>query len=197
MFRAYLAYLMARGRCEVWVASEGGKDVGFAIARRDGKAESPWLLSSIAVLPHLRRKGLSQALFGAVAHRPLRLTVEAGGPVAFYERLGLDRTGERTLIYFQKAQVAAFEKLPGWASTPASSPRARAVNRSAFLLQCETPGPDCAALARRKLRWFRWGILEIPRRVDVPAGLFPEVVYEYEFRTAAAPSGGTGAPHSP
>lgn len=182
LFRAWHAYLISRGRCRAFLAWEGKTPVGFAIVRVDGRPSDPWLLSAIGVLDTARGRGVARALFAAASRgRAIRLTVEEGGAVGFYESLGLARTGERTLIYFQQAHVAALDKIPPGDGAVGDVLRAQAVNRRAFLLKSPAVGQACQDLARRKLARYPWGILELPRRVDVPEGLFPTVVHEVEF----------------
>lgn len=187
LFRAWHAYLMLRGRCRVFIAWRGGAPVGFAIARVEGTKSDAWLLSAIGVLPGARSSGVASALLGAASKdHALRLTVEEGGAVGFYEKLSLDRTGHRTLVYMREAHLKHLREIPTWADGSAAAPAGRAVNRAAFLIKAQAPDMGCEELAIRKLKRFKWVILELPGRVDVPAGLFPTVVHEVEFRSAPA-----------
>jgi ribosomal protein S18 acetylase RimI-like enzyme len=187
LFRAFYASLMLRGKCRMFLARRGGTPVGFAITRADAGPGAPWLLSAIGVLPDARGTGVASALFAAASKgRVLRLTVEEGGAVGFYETLPLDRTGERTLVYLQEGQLQHLREIPTWADGSAAAPEGRAVNRASYLITIRAPDMGVEELAIRKLKRFEWVILELPGRVDVPSGRFPTVVHELEFTSRPA-----------
>lgn len=183
LFRLYYGSLLMRGKSEIQIAVADRKVAGFVIVRSQGRFADRWLLSAIGVVPQARGRGLAKRLFESVGSRRLTLTVEEGGPLAFYEGLGLRRAGARTLIYFSKAEVDALRGLPIYAG-PASAPFSiRTVNRHAFLVHARKLSDGAIAAARRRFRFARLGILEVPERIEAPSARFTHIVHEVEFET--------------
>jgi ribosomal protein S18 acetylase RimI-like enzyme len=182
LFRYFHNREMRAGRCTIAVASDGEAVVGFCIVRQQGdRPDGRWLLSAIGVVPNRRGSDAARHLFEMVATRPLTLTVEEGGPVGFYERLGMHRAGARTLVYFQKRNVAGLAKLTNSPSPSGGATSIGALHWSAFLVKAEAVTPKLILRARKRLRFQATGILELPGRLEVPPGLFDTVVHEIVF----------------
>ena len=179
LFRLYYGLLLLRGGCRIAVEELDGRVAGFAIVRDQG--DGRWLLSAIGVSPSHRGHGSARRLFGMVADRRLVLSVEAGGPVGFYEKVGMRKTGEKTIVYADKSSVDALRSLPGFRAGGGSRSTRVSLNRSAFLMSTEVLDEDLIRSARARLRFFRWAIIEFPGIVPVPQGRFRAVIHEFIF----------------
>lgn len=88
--------------CDVFVADEDGSTVGYIVLEN---VLDEGCVSSIAVSPDHRRRGIARALFetAIAARRPASVYLEVNehnsGAIAFYGSLGFVKAGERKKYY--------------------------------------------------------------------------------------------------
>jgi ribosomal protein S18 acetylase RimI-like enzyme len=184
LFRLFYGWLLLRGRCRIAAEVSAGRVSGFCIVRDLG--DGRWLLSGIGVSPSRRRRGSARKLFGMVADRHLVLSVESGGPVGFYEKMGMKRAGEKTVLYVDRASADALRSLPNFRSGRGSKRVKTPLNRSAFLVSADSLDDEVVSSARAEARWYRWVVVEFPGHVPAPEGRFRAAVHELVFERPAA-----------
>lgn len=184
LFLAYYGALTATSRCKVALAERAGRVVGLCMVRRVASASTTplWLCTALCVRPEARGTGAARRLFEMVQDRPLVGSVEEDGPLAMYDRLGWTRTGWQTLVYFDRESVDQLGRLPSPGAGEGEQAKARALNHRAFLILADRVDGGVITMARRRLRVFRTGVLQLPGRVRVPDDAsFPTVVHEVVF----------------
>jgi hypothetical protein len=184
LFLAFYGVEVLRGRCKLSLAESGGRVSGLCMLRRvEGSGDDAlWLCTALCVREEARGTGAARRLFEMVEDRKLVGSVESDGPLVMYDRLGWTRTGWQTLVYFDRATLRGLRLLPRPPAGRALALQARALNRRAFLLVADGVDERVLETARRRLRWFRTGVLQLPGKVEVPedAG-FRAVIHEVVF----------------